>query len=58
MWETIEHAEHAMKGTWPVAGGLLNQTAAFVAAFELIRSQKNKHELDRLEALKRLHQHG
>lgn len=39
-------AEFAEKGTFPVAGGVLDQSPAFIGAMELIRSEKLSYGLD------------
>lgn len=47
VWDALELAELAEAGTWPVAGGTLDQTTSFTEAFGLIRGEtsqwKRKH---------------
>lgn len=38
-WNVLDFAEDAEKGHWPLAGGLLDQSASFLAAARFIRSE-------------------
>lgn len=42
IWELIKLARFARRGTWPVGGGVLDQTSAVGDAFDLIWGEEEK----------------
>jgi hypothetical protein len=48
VWETMDLAELFEKGCPPVAGGVMDQTDAFLQAVRMIRSEKARIELEEL----------
>ncbi|HEY1189523.1 MAG TPA: hypothetical protein VGE74_17895 [Gemmata sp.] len=43
-WDLLEMCWHADNGTWPVGGGVLDQTAAFLYAYRWVRGEKVRVE--------------
>lgn len=43
----IDYVECAKDGTWPVAGGVLDNTTWFRQAYRLIRGEQRLYEVER-----------
>ena len=44
VWRALDLIEHADRGTWPVAGGTLDQCESFAAAARLVRFEEAHHK--------------
>jgi len=42
VWETLNLCDFAEKGSWPVGGGTLDQTACFLECMRLYRRTTNR----------------
>jgi hypothetical protein len=47
----VNLAAYAMKGNWPIDGGLLNQSAWFFQFTQTLESTQNKIDNERLDRL-------
>lgn len=49
----VNMISHAMQGSFPVTGGVLDQSAQFIRAMDYLRAQHNRIDAERIEAMKR-----
>jgi hypothetical protein len=55
-YELLDAADWAKHGSWPVAGGWLEQTCACVSGVRYVEGERAAWEIDRMEELARIRQ--
>jgi hypothetical protein len=48
-WDLLEMAYFTEQGTWPCGGGVLDQSAAYLASYRWVRGEKAAVELEMME---------
>jgi len=47
-WFLVDMADHADKGAWPIAGGVLDQSESFCRACRVVWNEDAKWEAEKL----------